>query len=77
MFCCLFPAGKKKASLAILVRTILQCAGLIAILCALLLFNACSGASVPGSANTAPTTNSDTGLTISATLPAATVGSIT
>ncbi len=52
-----------------------QFAAALAVLFWLLLFNACSGSSVPGSNSTAPSTNSTTGLAISAALPQASVGS--
>jgi hypothetical protein len=59
-------------------RLLSHCVALITVLSWLLILNAC-GASAPGSANTSPTTTSGTNsnpqLTVSATLPAASVGS--
>ncbi len=51
----------------------LHCAALTAVVFGLLLFNACSGGSMSASSNANPVASS--GLVISATLPAATVGS--
>jgi hypothetical protein len=60
-------------------RFFFHCAALTTILSWLLLFNGCSGASVPVGGNTSPTntagSNSTPNLTISATLPPASVGS--
>jgi putative Ig domain-containing protein len=60
-------------------RTIvLQCAALVAILSWILVFNGCSGASSMGSKTVSPTTpvtSTNAALTVSATLPQATVGS--
>lgn len=57
----------------------IQCAALAGVVSCLLLCNACSGFSVPAGASTTSgttsTTNSTPGLTISATLPSAVVGS--
>jgi hypothetical protein len=53
-----------------------RCAALSTILLGLLLFNACSGISIPASGSTNSVTNSTSGLNISAVLPSATVGSI-
>lgn len=50
---------------------LLRCAALSAVLCGLLLLGACSGVSVPGNPSAPPSTPS---LTISSTLPSATVG---
>lgn len=56
-------------------RTILfQCTASIAILFWLLLFDACSGVSVPGNGSTNSAANSTPSLTISSTLPSATLG---
>jgi hypothetical protein len=58
-------------------RTIFfQCTALITILFGLILFNACSGFSVPASGSTTSATNSTPSLTISSALPSATLGSI-
>jgi hypothetical protein len=57
-------------------RTILfDCTALTTILLGLLSFNACSGFSAPANSSSTSTTNSTASLTVSSTLPAATVGS--
>jgi hypothetical protein len=64
-------ADKRHSNLAIF----LHGAALIAILFWLLLFAACSGVSVPDNATTPSATNSTPSLTLSSTLPSATLGS--
>jgi hypothetical protein len=57
--------------------TLCRCIALITILCALLLLSACSGVSTAAANSTStnpPATNSTTSLTISSTLPSATLG---
>ena len=66
MSCALAGSANKTRS-----PVFLQCAALSAILLALLLLNACSGVSVAGNPSVTPPTPS---LTISSTLPSATVG---
>ena len=56
-------------------RAVWQCVALFAILFSLLLFNACSGVSVPANASAPPANNPTPSLTLSSTLPSATVGS--
>ncbi len=56
-------------------QAVLQCAAAFIVLFSLFLFNACSGVSVPGNATTPPANNPTPSLTLSSTLPSATVGS--
>ena len=55
-------------------RICFQCAALTTILFTLLLFDACSGVSVPGNGSSTSATTSTPSLTISSTLPSGTVG---
>src|ERR1700693_3382649 len=68
-------AGRTVSYRSIFHRVYFQCVGLITILSWLLFFNACAGSSTPSSSSVNPATNPTASLIISATLPAATVGS--
>ena len=56
-------------------RAFWQCAALFALFISLLLLNACSGVSVPANTSATPANNPTPSLTLSSTLPSATVGS--